>query len=548
MEGIFTALRRQRRPVLSMRRHEIFSVHLLLVIASVIVSQGAWARDIDLDAERQRLLESGYALIADNPMEIRLNGAPCGKTTSSIYFHPEADETYVVLEQEEIVLNLLGAAYTMRETAIHRADRRYQLCSFESEMSTDAGISVRGQRSADGTRFTIELTSAGAVSQSTLDNVPPLQVPELALIRWKNEGIAAGQQEHGRMFVPMTASTLPYVIRVIETGPITTPLGLVDGIKAEIEAMGALETLVLDHQAKVHYRHVAQAGMQFECYPAGANAPSAAKSGGLLHNLLESLAGGSGEPAAGMDIFRETLVALPEPLSNPRGVERMTVTLWPMPEQSLIIEDAWQTVIARGDRHAVSYQISAPQGSWPDGVPLSQLHTWNWPSEFTNLYLSPTLHVQADHPRIRQQAAALVRDAAYAGQAVAALAAWCAQTLKKSFRVTVPTAVEVLESLEGDCNEHATLYAALARSAGIPTKICVGLVYSEQFHAFGYHAWNESLVDPAADLWVAVDTTLNGAERVDATHIKLMEGDIGDWVKVVPIIGALHASVESVEP
>ena len=38
----------------------------------------------------------------------------------------------------------------------------------------------------------------------------------------------------------------------------------------------------------------------------------------------------------------------------------------------------------------------------------------------------------------------------------------------------VPSALETLKSRVGDCNEHATLFAALARSLGVPTRIAVG--------------------------------------------------------------------------
>jgi len=57
----------------------------------------------------------------------------------------------------------------------------------------------------------------------------------------------------------------------------------------------------------------------------------------------------------------------------------------------------------------------------------------------------------------------------------------------------------------------------MCRAAGIPTRVAVGLVYAEHLQGFGFHMWNEVLVDGR---WVAIDPTLNQTE-VDATHLKL---------------------------
>ena len=43
--------------------------------------------------------------------------------------------------------------------------------------------------------------------------------------------------------------------------------------------------------------------------------------------------------------------------------------------------------------------------------------------------------------------------------------------------MSLPSALEVLKTRVGDCNEHTTLYVAMARSLGIPARIAVGLVY-----------------------------------------------------------------------
>ena len=90
---------------------------------------------------------------------------------------------------------------------------------------------------------------------------------------------------------------------------------------------------------------------------------------------------------------------------------------------------------------------------------------------------------------------------------------------------------------KGDCNEIATLSLALLRAAGIPSKFVVGLVYIND--AFYYHAWNE-VYD--GKKWVAVDFAL-GEVPAGILHIKLGEGDISNYLKIINIIGNLKIKV-----
>src|SRR5439155_9001664 len=51
------------------------------------------------------------------------------------------------------------------------------------------------------------------------------------------------------------------------------------------------------------------------------------------------------------------------------------------------------------------------------------------------------------------------------------------------------TAKEIMEHQDGVCREYTTLFGALARAAGIPTRLCGGFEYSNG--EFRWHAWNE---------------------------------------------------------
>jgi hypothetical protein len=90
----------------------------------------------------------------------------------------------------------------------------------------------------------------------------------------------------------------------------------------------------------------------------------------------------------------------------------------------------------------------------------------------------------------------------------------------------------------GDCNEHAVLFAALARAVGLPTRVVAGAVYLDE--AFLYHAWCEVWLGR----WVSVDPVLNQLPA-DATHLKFVVGGPDEHFAMIEIVGRLQVEVLS---
>jgi hypothetical protein len=135
-------------------------------------------------------------------------------------------------------------------------------------------------------------------------------------------------------------------------------------------------------------------------------------------------------------------------------------------------------------------------------------------------FLKPTLYVQSDDPAIRQKAREIIGDERNAWRAAKLICRWVYENIyDKSLKVGFGSAKNTLETLQGDCTEHTVLFSALARSIGIPTRICAGLVYHGD--AFYYHFWPEVYVGR----WVQMDPTLGGYQA-DATHIQLAGGKL----------------------
>ena len=96
----------------------------------------------------------------------------------------------------------------------------------------------------------------------------------------------------------------------------------------------------------------------------------------------------------------------------------------------------------------------------------------------------------------------------------AQLVAFLRETVEPASTRGFDIASQVATHRSGDCTEHAVLFAALARSFGLPTRVVIGTVFvaaEERVAAFG-HAWNEL---HRGGVWTLVDATpLEGARPV----------------------------------
>ena len=113
---------------------------------------------------------------------------------------------------------------------------------------------------------------------------------------------------------------------------------------------------------------------------------------------------------------------------------------------------------------------------------------------------------------------------------------WVHDSLKKTVSVTVPSAIQVLESRSGDCNEHTQLFVALSRAAGVPARIAAGLAHVNG--KFYYHAWPEVFVGK----WIAVDPTF-GQFPADAGHLRVVYGGLSRQAELLRLMGTLKIDV-----
>ena len=113
---------------------------------------------------------------------------------------------------------------------------------------------------------------------------------------------------------------------------------------------------------------------------------------------------------------------------------------------------------------------------------------------------------------------------------------WVYDSVKKEVTVGIPSALHVLHTRTGDCNEHTQLFVAIARAAGIPTRIAAGLAWVDG--KFYYHAWPEVMLRG----WVAVDPTF-GQFPADAAHLRFVSGGLARQSELIRLVGNLRIQV-----
>jgi transglutaminase-like putative cysteine protease len=156
-------------------------------------------------------------------------------------------------------------------------------------------------------------------------------------------------------------------------------------------------------------------------------------------------------------------------------------------------------------------------------------------------YLRPEPFLESDAPEIVAEAQRVTGALKGARARAERLVRHVNDLLEKKPTVSLPSAREVLRTRVGDCNEHTALYVALARAAGVPARIAVGLVHLHG--AFYYHAWPEVyLADGERGLWLPVDPTLNQFPA-DATHIRLARGGLDRQAALLGVIGRARMQV-----
>jgi transglutaminase-like putative cysteine protease len=241
------------------------------------------------------------------------------------------------------------------------------------------------------------------------------------------------------------------------------------------------------------------------------------------------------------DFANATAIAPDRPIFAPRQVRLLQAVISGIPANNLLPSDARQLAETlpntdKANGSTVRFTIRAEQ--------IDPTASARWPVTDPQFkpYLARAAYLETDDPHIRQVATDLRGKETDLYRIASAIRDWVAREMTPDTGIGVPrSARDVFDRRKGICRDYATLFAALARAAGVPTRLCAGIVYNQG--RFCYHAWAECYVGR----WVAFDPTLYTTGQtfmVDATHIKFAQGDVTQMFDAIAIIGRLKIRIE----
>jgi hypothetical protein len=241
-----------------------------------------------------------------------------------------------------------------------------------------------------------------------------------------------------------------------------------------------------------------------------------------------------------VDLFGMTRVAVPGPVE--RTVPgRLVFRLRGIPAQ-FQVADPRQTWTAAPDGSVLLSVVARPPVA---ADPARDAPRAGAARRSDSELLRPTPEIDSDAPAIRKLAREVVGSTTGSYASSVKIAHFVHARLEKAYGVSRDRASEVLRLGKGDCTEHALLFTALARAAGIPAQQVHGLVYAQYddgVPALYWHAWVEV---KSGDEWIALDPTFD-QPVADPTHIVLGRGS---QVDTVGLLGALQVvSVERAPP
>ncbi|HUU00135.1 MAG TPA: transglutaminase-like domain-containing protein [Myxococcota bacterium] len=217
----------------------------------------------------------------------------------------------------------------------------------------------------------------------------------------------------------------------------------------------------------------------------------------------------------GPDLNVLTSIPLQLPWKDPAAITHARYRIAGLPKQ---VEASWmtgpgQTVVANSEPGTFVIEVakmSAPPGrAFPLKIDDNMLRH----------YLASTSYSRTDDSSIRQAAKEALGGETDAWAAARRMRAFVSHEISPSRSMAFASASDTLREKKGDCTEQSVLLATLARSAGIPARCVMGLVYQDG--AFNRHMWTEVWVGR----WQPIDAAMQ-TDYPSAAWIRLGENSL----------------------
>ncbi|OFW51044.1 MAG: hypothetical protein A3G77_15585 [Acidobacteria bacterium RIFCSPLOWO2_12_FULL_68_19] len=426
------------------------------------------------------------------------------------------DTGFELQEDARLLLTLLGSATTTTIRTTAQVDSAFVLRAFVFALDPGTGpVEVRGtiEPAASGgahlLRLAIRSGGTTRTEERRLDEPPATSLNLFRMLA--SRGLAGRPRLRWTVFDPATLQNTPMDVAIRAREIVRTRDGSMPAFRVEMAFQGLKTTAWVTDTGEVIREESPLGLMTVRETPE--QAQGLAIPGGVQEDLLRMSA---------------VVPVMSQRIDEPRAVRRLRLRLDGVDLPRRDLDGVGQTV------EGAVIEIRDPQTlrSGPGDADAAQ-------------YLAPEPFIESDAPEIAEEARRALQGVAGQRARAERLTRYVNALLDKKPTVSLPSALEVLRTKVGDCNEHTALYVAMARAAGIPARIAVGLVFVRGAQgAFYYHAWPEVYLDEGdgRGLWLPVDPTLNQFPA-DGTHLRLVRGGLDAQAAIVPLIGRIRMTV-----
>jgi hypothetical protein len=403
----------------------------------------------------------------------------------------------------KLTTEMMGNIVTANPVTVVNTDKNYALKDFDFIMSTP-GHRFHVNGAVRGTKIQMMVESGNQRQTSSLEVEGPVYPLDALPNLLKSRNLTPGTKYELLVFDPMVQKTSDAAITLLGPDRLTLRDTVFDVAKFSAVLFGVPHTVWIDSSARV---------LREDAPPSSVM---------LLEPGAEAMA--TMPEQAPPDLMSMFAVPSNIRLDNARQLKSVKMELGGIDPRSFDLADESQKVLNATPLQLLIAPVAPPTiGS---RLPITGETTAT----------RPTPAVQCDNALIIRKAREIAAGNTDAVAVARAINNWVFANVLQRGTPSMPSATDVLQTMEGDCNEHAVLYAALCRAIGMPCKICVGLVYRDGY--FWYHAWNKVYVGT----WMPVDPTF-GQFPIDATHLKLTEGEMDKQAQVLTVVGNLSIRI-----
>jgi hypothetical protein len=447
-------------------------------------------------------------------LPLYFNGSRCGYDIQTR--RVEGDR---VISTDHMLLELerMGTPVKIdvKETAIETIDGGPLSFKAIQKIST-MDMSVEGDITPDG-KMKVRVTNAGNTQELVQDFPKGAVMTEGLSLAFKRHGLKKGASYTADLLSPSTLMAMKFTFNVGDRKQVDLLGRVVElvEIKGEYflpESGSALFTYYVDDDFNSQKMIMPLAGMNIEVI---ACSREFAMSKLTVTEMVDTM-----------------VIRSPAAINNPERAISITYKLKPIKEDASFrfpVTDN-QQVLKLSDG-SVQVTVKPVKGERSHGYP----YTGNDPAILKAL--QSTQYIQTGHPLIKELSQKSIQGKKSALDAALAIESFVSRYIdNKNLSVGYASALEVAKSRQGDCTEHAVLTAALARAAGIPARVVMGIVHVENGLFMG-HAWTEAYI---GNKWIGLDAALKDArDGFDAGHITLSigHGDAGDFFGVMNNLG-----------